>query len=342
MKFPWANTLLLLFILAELVSGFLGLVYGGSPDRAIFMQAHRVAGYGILGVLAWKARNILFSLRWRRAAAPRGASLLLLSLLAVTLALGLAWSLVGRFSLYPFSGLSWHIYVGAALVPLLLWHARYHTRGFLVAYWAERRSFLRLLGLAAFGLASWKLGEMALRLGSFSAASRRFTGSYPAGSFSGNAFPVTSWLNDRPSPVDVEKWRLHLRGADGRTLTLAYADLSPTAEVTATLDCTGGWYSTQVWRGVPVGELLALLGRPAGARSVTFTSVTGYYRRFSLEDARGLLLATHVGEEALSHSHGFPARLVAPGRRGFQWVKWVERIEVSGIPAWWQPPLPLQ
>ena len=61
-------------------------------------------------------------------------------------------------------------------------------------------------------------------------------------------------------------------------------------------------------------------------------SRTGYRWSFGLEHARGLLLATRVGGEPLSHGHGAPCRLVAPGRRGFQWVKWVERIEVHEEP----------
>ena len=61
-------------------------------------------------------------------------------------------------------------------------------------------------------------------------------------------------------------------------------------------------------------------------------SRTGYRWSFGLADARGLLLATHVGDEPLTHGHGAPCRLVAPGRRGFQWVKWVERIEVHEDP----------
>jgi DMSO/TMAO reductase YedYZ molybdopterin-dependent catalytic subunit len=40
------------------------------------------------------------------------------------------------------------------------------------------------------------------------------------------------------------------------------------------------------------------------------------------------LLATHVGGKALAPGHGFPLRLVAPERRGFQRVKWLEQIEV--------------
>jgi DMSO/TMAO reductase YedYZ molybdopterin-dependent catalytic subunit len=43
-------------------------------------------------------------------------------------------------------------------------------------------------------------------------------------------------------------------------------------------------------------------------------------------------LATHVGGEPISHDHGAPARLVAPGRRGFEWVTWVARIEVLTAP----------
>jgi DMSO/TMAO reductase YedYZ molybdopterin-dependent catalytic subunit len=74
---------------------------------------------------------------------------------------------------------------------------------------------------------------------------------------------------------------------------------------------------------------------------VVVTSATGYGRRFPLGERRRLLVATRVGGRPLAPGHGFPARLVAPGRRGFWWVKWVDRIEVSAGPPWWQPPFPL-
>ncbi|RPJ12519.1 MAG: hypothetical protein EHM22_06415 [Actinobacteria bacterium] len=77
------------------------------------------------------------------------------------------------------------------------------------------------------------------------------------------------------------------------------------------------------------------------ARSVVVTSATGYARRFPIDDANSFVLATRLGGEPLSAGHGFPARLVAPGRRGFWWVKWVERIEASSTPWWWQSPFPL-
>ena len=106
-------------------------------------------------------------------------------------------------------------------------------------------------------------------------------------------------------------WRLTVGGAVEREFSLAYDELAADAETTATIDCTGGWYSTQVWRGVAVSDLLARAGPTGAASSVTFTSVTGYYRRFSMDEAAGYLLASHVGGETLSHGHGFPH---APGR----------------------------
>ena len=46
----------------------------------------------------------------------------------------------------------------------------------------------------------------------------------------------------------------------------------------------------------------------------------------------GAGLATHVGDEKLSHDHGAPLRLVAPDHRGFQWIKWVTRLELTDGP----------
>lgn len=344
MKFPWANSLLLALVVVELASGIIGLV-AGAPEKAIFIQAHRAAGYGILLLLIWKGGNILFSLRKpmrkRRAPAPRTASLVLLATLLLTLALGLVWSVAGPFVFASFSGMSWHIYVGAALAPVLVWHSAYQTRGLPLTFWADRRSFLRLTGLAVAGLALWQLGELGARLAGLKGPTRRFTGSYESVREAGS-FPVVSWLNDNPPPVDPARWMLSIGGAVENEYALGLQDLTSHEEITATIDCTGGWYSSQVWRGVPVARLLERAAPTSGAASVTVTSVTGYYRRFSLDEAHRYILASHVGGRELSHGHGYPVRLVAPGKRGFEWVKWVATIEVNESSKWLQPPLPLQ
>ena len=86
---------------------------------------------------------------------------------------------------------------------------------------------------------------------------------------------------------------------------------------------------------------LSALGLRQGA-SIEVVSTTGYRRRFPGHEAETLLLATHCGGRPLSAGHGAPARIVAPGRRGFWWVKWVASIEVLDEPWWWQPPFPMQ
>jgi len=98
------------------------------------------------------------------------------------------------------------------------------------------------------------------------------------------------------------------------------------------LDCTGGFYSTQRWQGISIGRLLDSVTLHTDARYGSFISVTSYRWSLPLEEARRALLATHLEAEPLSHEHGFPLRLVAPGRRGFEWVKWITRIEVLTEP----------
>ena len=102
------------------------------------------------------------------------------------------------------------------------------------------------------------------------------------------------------------------------------------------LDCTSGFYSTQRWQGIGigirVGRLLDQVALDRDVRYVSFVSVTSYRWSLPLEEARNALLATHSGEESLSHEHGFPLRLVAPDRRGFEWVKWITRVEVLTTP----------
>lgn len=341
MKFPWANTLLLVLIAVELVSGFFGLV-SNSADEAYFILAHRIAGWGIVAVLGWKGVNVVASLKWPRGATPRTASIVLALALATTLALGFIWSFIGPVYFWLFSGVSWHIYIGGALVPILVWHALYHTRGFPIRFWADRRTFLRFAGLAVAGFALWRAGEVAASAGGLSGATRRFTGSYESRSFSGNDFPLTSWFNDNPRPIDEENWQLNISGAVESPISVSYADIATDDELEATIDCTGGWHSTQVWRGTSLSELLQTAKVRHDAASVTVRSVTGYYRKFSMSEASSYILAKQVGNETLSHGHGFPLRLVAPDKRGFEWVKWITEIEVNRTGKWLQPPLPLQ
>jgi DMSO/TMAO reductase YedYZ molybdopterin-dependent catalytic subunit len=118
-----------------------------------------------------------------------------------------------------------------------------------------------------------------------------------------------------------------------KPLRLSYQDLlaAATSEVTATLDCTGGWYTVQTWRGIPLTTLLTEAQLRPEAIGIVLRGVQDYTAPFTLEQASEVLLATQVGMEVLNHSHGFPLRAVVPTRRGWQWVKWLTEIEVTAL-----------
>ena len=154
MRFAWANTLLLVCILSELVTCFFALTAGGTTNNAVFITVHRVAGYGILFIRVRKLPLTILSLRHPNSRTPRYASLFLLLALLMTLGSSLAWSVVGEYHLTGFIGVSWHINAGALLIPVFAWHTIYQTRGFLLSSWSDRRWFLRLEGVATAGLAA--------------------------------------------------------------------------------------------------------------------------------------------------------------------------------------------
>ncbi len=346
MRHGWANTALLLLIIAQVSTGTFGLA-AGSPDRAVYLWLHNVGAFAILGVLFWKTLIAVRSLKRPAAKRPRKITLVLVVLLTINLALGFTWPTTGYWSVSGISGISLHIWTGIALTPLAGYHAWNYTRRLKVGYDADRRAAIKLFGMGGAGFAAWFMVESLYRRFDLGASQRRFTGSHERGSFRGNAFPVTSWINDDPKPIDRTEWRLLVTSADGQSLTWPYSELIQGANasgpetLTATLDCTGGWFSRQRWHGPRLIDLVSSLSLE-GANSIEVRSVTGYYRKFHIDELDHFLLATHVTDEPLSHQHGAPVRLVAPGHRGFEWVKWVTEIHFSNSSHWLQPPFPLQ
>ena len=150
---------------------------------------------------------------------------------------------------------------------------------------------------------------------------------------------VTAWFDDGIQQVDPDRWRLTVAGT---SFDLDAVRALPHEKLTAILDCTSGWYSRQDWEGVRLSAVLAAARVTGGDwRSVEVRSVTGYARWFGADTLHDVWLVTGLAGYPLSYGHGFPARIVAPGRRGFWWVKWVTSIEPTARPPWAQSPYPL-
>lgn len=141
--------------------------------------------------------------------------------------------------------------------------------------------------------------------------------------------------------VIADHWQLELAGLLRKPTTWALAEFRalPAETRAITLECIsngvgGHLMSTAQWRGVTLETLLALGGgvEPNGTH-IVFTSVDGYQTSLPLADllqAR-TLLAWQMNGAPLPERHGYPVRVIVPGRYGEQSAKWVTRIEVTDV-----------
>ncbi len=155
-----------------------------------------------------------------------------------------------------------------------------------------------------------------------------------------------------PPAIDADAWRLAVDGLVGKPLELSLEQLralGPTTD-SRTLICIsnpvltyGPYAGTQVWTGAPVAAVLDLAGGPqADARHVLWTSADDYTESIPLEvalDPRSLL-AWGMGPAGapLPPEHGFPLRVLLPGRYGMKQPKWITRITLAANDAdgFWQ------
>jgi DMSO/TMAO reductase YedYZ molybdopterin-dependent catalytic subunit len=222
-------------------------------------------------------------------------------LVLVAVAAGVAHATGTLTGLGPLSAMQVHVGAALAAVPLLVWHIV--ARGGARARRTDlsRRALLRAGALAAVAGLAVVAVEGAIRLAALPGARRRFTGS----------LPVAATLAD-PARIPVTQW------LDDRVQVLDPAAWR--------LSVRAG-QATREW----TYDQLAGFGDRVEA---VLDCTGGWYARAAWEGAR-------LGRRPLSAGHGFPARLVAPGRRGFWWVKWVASIELTPTPWWRQPPFPL-
>ena len=331
------NLALLIVLVAALATGGLAFAAGTGWGRPALV-AHGLAGLAVLVLAPWKSVVVRRGLA-RRSGAGRWASVVFGVLVLAAVAAGLAHASGALAALGPVSAMQVHVGAALAAIPLLAWHALARGGARPRRTDLSRRALLRA-GVVAGGAGLALLAvEGAIRLAGLPGARRRFTGSLPVAATMADPgqIPVTQWLDDRVQVLDPAAWRLRVR-VGPTTREWAYDELTTFADrVEAVLDCTGGWYARATWEGARLDRLLP----PGASGSVVVTSATGYQRRLPLVDAGTLLLATRLDGRPLSAGHGFPARLVAPGRRGFWWVKWVTAIELDPAPWWRQPPFPL-
>lgn len=324
------DRLLAILLVAQLASGLLTL-RSGVPATAPLFWLHGLVGGALLVAAIEKVRRSIGpavrSRRWRRLAL--GSLLTLLA--AAALVGGFTWVASGRIlSVGPWTVLTLHVWAALAAVPVILLHL-------LPRRWRllrprpggprlSRRTLLATAGVAALGSVAW---GAAAALDAVQGGVRRFTGSrwLPEGGIP----PPTTFYGEGIPAVDPSGWRLRVTGRVADPLTLDLESLAALGVVDrdAVLDCTSGWAMRTAWRGTPLRAVLDAAGADPRAAHVRVQSVTGWNVSLERHELDGAMLATHVAGDPLPAANGAPCRLVAPDRRGLDWIKWVSEIEVA-------------
>ena len=151
--------------------------------------------------------------------------------------------------------------------------------------------------------------------------------------------------------VDLGEWRLKIGGMVDKEIELSYDDISALTQIerTITICCVsneigGPYIGNATWQGVPLSELLDMVGVRAGAEQLFSRSIDGWTCGFPIDvarDGRDAMLAIGMNGEPLPLMHGFPARLIVPGIYGYvSATKWISEIEInrwSDAEGYWVP-----
>ncbi len=147
-------------------------------------------------------------------------------------------------------------------------------------------------------------------------------------------FYVTS-SGDEPA-VDASKWSLAIDGLVAQPLRFSYDEIRKLAvfDTTLTLECisnpVGGRYiGNATWRGTLLKPLLERARLKPEATHVVLYGAEGYSTGHPIERIRDAsnFLAYEMNGAPLTRRHGFPLRILIPGKYGMKMPKWLTRIE---------------
>jgi DMSO/TMAO reductase YedYZ molybdopterin-dependent catalytic subunit len=155
--------------------------------------------------------------------------------------------------------------------------------------------------------------------------------------------------------INLVDWRLRVDGDVERAIEIDYRSLRnlPEVNVAKTIECISNFVtgcelvpfgcdliSTARWRGARVRDVLALAGglKP-GVTSLVAIAADDLTTALPIEVALDpdTLVAYEMNGRPLSREHGYPVRVLVPGRYGMKNTKWVIALRPlrQGIDDWY-------
>jgi DMSO/TMAO reductase YedYZ molybdopterin-dependent catalytic subunit len=143
--------------------------------------------------------------------------------------------------------------------------------------------------------------------------------------------------------TDLATWDFRVLGEVENPITLSWEELNalPKSENVQDIHCVTRWSRFDArFAGVHWRELAKLVSPKASARFVIAHSEQGYTANVPLEylEDENALLATEADGEPLTPEHGWPLRLVIPGKYFWKSAKWLRGIELRATdePGFWE------
>src|SRR3989442_7580175 len=241
----WTNLALFVLLGLAFITGWLAFFSTAASRGSLIV--HAASGYALIAITAWK--SVIASRAIQRRRPGWWASLVLTALVLISVLAGILHSTGVLIAAGAITAMEVHVGAALVAVPFAIWHI-IARRIPMRAVDLSRRSLLRAGALLAGAGLTYAAGEAAVRAFRLPGSERRFTGSYEFGSLQATQLPATPWMFDSVPVVDPKAWPPAVRSRTGpREWTyeelLAFDD-----RVRATLDCTGGFFSTQDWSGV--------------------------------------------------------------------------------------------
>jgi DMSO/TMAO reductase YedYZ molybdopterin-dependent catalytic subunit len=164
----------------------------------------------------------------------------------------------------------------------------------------------------------------------------------PPGQYLTEKWPVLH-AGSVPRYDDLSTWSLRIFGDVANKVELDWSGLNelPRSSNTQDIHCVTRWSRFDAeFEGVHWRELAKLVQPNATARFVSAHAEAGFTSNVPLsylEDDQALL-ATHAKGEPLTPDHGYPLRLVIPGKYFWKSAKWLRGIELSSVdkPGFWE------
>jgi DMSO/TMAO reductase YedYZ molybdopterin-dependent catalytic subunit len=151
-------------------------------------------------------------------------------------------------------------------------------------------------------------------------------------------FYETRYRTANPRPeINADDWLLTISGWVQYPQALSLDDIKalPQIELMRSLECIsnpvgGPLIGNTIWQGVKLGDVLTQAGIRTGASEIMMRAADGYETSIPVELAHheDALLVFEMNGEPLSVKHGYPVRVLLPGRYGQKQPKWIIELEV--------------